>query len=299
MKYIPVQVLVRALRLPFITASVVPFVFGSLIDRRSFNLTGFLLGLTIVSCSHLSANLINDYADSKSGADWKDLRFWGVFGGSKLIQEKVLSAGFYLKAALFFGLVSLIAAVALAALLSNTAILLNFGLVVLLSWSYSCPPLKFSYRRMGEVIIFLLFGPVLAVGGHFIQTGIAIDLKSLFLSVPFGLLVLAILLANEVPDYPQDRAAGKMNWISIIGPEKAYRLYASVVSLAYLCIAVAVSAGFLNILALLSFLFIYPAAKATVILRKYPTDKEKLLVSSKLTIGLQLCLGLCLIIGVI
>ena len=75
--------------LPFLSASVLPFVFGSLIIRDNFNLAGFLLGLVAVMSTHLSANLINDYADSKSGADWQDRSFYGLFGGSKLIQEKV------------------------------------------------------------------------------------------------------------------------------------------------------------------------------------------------------------------
>jgi ABC-type dipeptide/oligopeptide/nickel transport system ATPase component len=83
--------LVRALRLPFITASILPFVFGSLIERTAFGYTGFCLGFLAVISVHLSANLINDYADSASGADAHDLRFFGFFGGSKLIQENVFS----------------------------------------------------------------------------------------------------------------------------------------------------------------------------------------------------------------
>jgi 1,4-dihydroxy-2-naphthoate octaprenyltransferase len=61
--------IIRALRFPFLCASVLPFVFGSLIQKHNFNLSGFLLGLVAVMGTHLSANLINDYADSKSGVD--------------------------------------------------------------------------------------------------------------------------------------------------------------------------------------------------------------------------------------
>ncbi|MDD5255851.1 MAG: hypothetical protein PHR11_07380, partial [Candidatus Omnitrophica bacterium] len=65
--------IVRALRLPFISASVLAFVFGSLIERRHFNVAGFFLGLAAAVGLHLGANLINDYADSRSGADWQDV----------------------------------------------------------------------------------------------------------------------------------------------------------------------------------------------------------------------------------
>ncbi|MCX5701432.1 MAG: 1,4-dihydroxy-2-naphthoate octaprenyltransferase, partial [Candidatus Omnitrophica bacterium] len=67
-----VKNIIRALRLPFLFASVLPFVFGSLIQKHNFNLSGFLWGLIAVIGAHLSANLINDYADSKSGVDWQD-----------------------------------------------------------------------------------------------------------------------------------------------------------------------------------------------------------------------------------
>ncbi|MFA5096893.1 MAG: hypothetical protein WC478_06095, partial [Candidatus Omnitrophota bacterium] len=83
--------IIRALRLPFISASILPFVFGSLIARQDFNMLGFTLGLLAVIFTHLSANLINDYFDSKSGVDWRDGNFYGFFGGSKLIQEGALS----------------------------------------------------------------------------------------------------------------------------------------------------------------------------------------------------------------
>jgi len=98
--------IIRAFRLPFLSASILPFIFGSLIKRGNFNLVGFLLGLVAASTTHLSANLLNDYADAKSGVDWRDRNFYKFFGGSKLIQEKVLSESFYLCAAVIFALLA-------------------------------------------------------------------------------------------------------------------------------------------------------------------------------------------------
>ena len=161
--------LVRALRLPFLSASVLPFIFGSLIQRSSFNVKGFILGLSAAAATHLSANLINDYADSKSGADWQDRRFYGLFGGSKLIQEKVFSEKFYLRLALFFAFVSAFSVVLLAFVLKTIAVIGLYLVILFLSWSYSFGPLRFSYRRCGEFFIFLLFGPCLVMGGYFLM----------------------------------------------------------------------------------------------------------------------------------
>lgn len=170
--------IVRALRLPFSSASALSFLFGSLIERDNFNLPGFLLGFIAVVCTHLSANLINDYADSKSRMDWQDNKFYKFFGGSKLIQEKVFSGRFYLHLAILFFALASICVVFLAVILKSPLVVGLFLIIIVLGWSYSVKPLQFSYHRLGELIIFILFGPAAVMGGYFIQTRLFPDLKS-------------------------------------------------------------------------------------------------------------------------
>src|SRR6266545_2307154 len=44
-------------------------------------------------------------------------------------------------------------------------LLLAFGLAgAVLAWSYSSPPLRLSYRGIGEISTFLAFGPIMTVG---------------------------------------------------------------------------------------------------------------------------------------
>ncbi|KPK97959.1 MAG: hypothetical protein AMJ95_06495 [Omnitrophica WOR_2 bacterium SM23_72] len=287
--------IVRALRMPFLSASLLPFIFGSLIERHSFNVKGFILGLCAAIATHLSANLINDYADSKSGADWQDQRFYGLFGGSKLIQEKVFSEGFYLRLAMSFALLSAISVVLLALVLKTLSVVGFYLVIIFLSWSYSFGPLRFSYRRLGEVFIFLLFGPCLVMGGYFIQTRIFPDAKSFILSLPLGLLTTAILFSNEVPDFEDDRKAGKQTWVSLSGTHQAYKLYFLLVFLAFGAIAASVLLGFIKTIALLSFIFLIPAFKAMKTLKMFHAQKDKLLESSRLTIVLQAMVGIVLI----
>ena len=131
------SILARALRLPFLSASVLPFVAGSLFARGDRNPAGFVLGLIAVGATHLSANLINDYADSKSGADWKDRKYYGFFGGSKLIQEGVLKESFYLKTAVFFAVLACACVSGLAFLSKSIVPLVCFSGIIFLAWSYS------------------------------------------------------------------------------------------------------------------------------------------------------------------
>jgi len=293
------QYLARALRLPFITASALPFIFGSLLAKQSFNLVNFLLGLICVVSTHLSANLLNDYADSQSGADWKDKRFFKFFGGSKLIQEKILSTEFYLSSALICFGVALFSIFLLAFIQKSLFIITLYLCILLLSWSYSAKPLAFSYHRFGEIIIFLLFGQATVMGGYYIQTRIFPTLEGFLLSLPFGLLTTAILFANEIPDFPDDLAAGKFTWVSIAGPKKAYNIYLGLILLAFFVIIEAVFFKLLSPLALVSLIFLLPAFKASAILKKYYANKEQLVVSSKLTIAIQALVSIILILSIL
>ena len=289
----------RALRLPFTSASILPFVSGSLINRSSFSLLTFSLGLVSAVATHLGANLINDYADSRSGVDWQDKKFYKFFGGSKLIQDKVLAEIFYLQSAIFCFLLAGGCVVLLAYILKDLSIISYFLAIALLGVSYSHQPLQLAYHRLGELVIFTLFGPALVMGGYFIQTKIFPDLVSFLLSLPFGFLTTAILFANEVPDYSEDKSCRKMNWVSIIGKEKAYLLYFILISGALLSIALNILNSNLSAWSALSFILILPALKATGILKNDYNDKIKLMESSKLTIAIQVLAGLAVILGII
>ncbi len=288
--------LIRALRLPFLSASILPFIFGSFIESKGFNLPGLIYGLFAVICTHLSANLINDWADSKSGADWQDSKFYGFFGGSKLIQEKVFSEKFYFRLALFFAILALVSVIFLSRALGNILAVIFYLSIILLAWFYSVGPFSFSYRGLGELVIFTLFGPALVMGGYFIQTGIFPDLKSFILSLPFGFFTAAILFANEIPDFSDDQKAGKNTWVKIFGRERSYILY----MLLIVCGFASILAGyFLGYLGTVSLIFIGLAIKAAVILRNFPYDKARLIQSSGLTISLQTFISLVLILSII
>ena len=293
-----VKTCLRALRLPFLSASVLPFIYGSLASREGhpLNLPGLLLGSLAAGSMHLSANLINDYADSRSGADWHDKTFYGFFGGSKLIQEGILTEKFYLYGAAFFGGVAFLASLTLSFLLGSPISILSFLLILVLGWSYSCPPLCFAYRKTGEFFIFILFGPAIVMGASYIQNGIFPDLKSLFLSLPFGFFTTAILFANEVPDYQNDLKSGKRTWVTLLGPEKSYLLYYLILFLGFSSVLLNDGLGYAGNLSLLSYFLFFPGIKAAKILASHSHEPSRLVESSKWTILIQTLFSLILIL---
>ena len=296
---ISIRDLIRALRLPFITASVFPFLFGSLIERTNFSFTSFVLGLLSVIFTHLGANLINDYADSKSGVDWHDRKFYRFFGGSKLIQQGILPERFYLGASFVCFSLASFSIIALTLILKNVATIVYFMVIVGLGVCYSHRPFRFSYHRLGEFIIFLLFGPAPVMGAYFIQTQAFPTLKSFLVSLPFGFFTTAILFSNEVPDYIEDSKGKKYTWVHIVGQERAFLVYYLLVFLGFLSIALNIAFRYLGFIAIISFIFILPALRAGAILKTYPHDKIRLIESSQITIALQALVSIVLLIDIL
>ncbi|MCM8812640.1 MAG: prenyltransferase [Candidatus Omnitrophica bacterium] len=287
-------VLAVALRLPFISASIAPFIFGACLARSGVFHSRFFLGLLAAVAVHLGANLINDYADSRSGADWQDQRFFGFFGGSKLIQHGILSEQDYLRLSCGCFAVAALAVSRLAVLMGSVLPLALAAGIALLAWSYSQPPLQLVYRCLGEPVIFLLFGPALVMGGFYVQTGLFPAADIFFLSVPVGLLVTAILFANEIPDFPEDIAAGKRTWVSLTGQRRAYILYYLLCLAAFAAIGVAVARSLLPPPALMSGIGIFFVLRAGRILRQSYQDKARCVRSAQDTIALFMVVVLIL-----
>ena len=289
----------RALRLAFVLVSISPFIFGSFLNSADFSSRNFFFGLICVIFTHLGANLINDYSDSKSKADWQDRNFYGFFGGSKLIQEGIFTEKFYLKTGIFCFSVATLSVLILAVFFNNLTIIALYFLVLFLGFSYSHGPLRFSYRKLGELIIFILFGPALVMGGYFLQTQVFPTLKSFLLSLPFGFFTVAVLFANEIPDYSDDLKVGKLTMVSLVGAEKSFILYYFIVSFGFLSILLNIMLGYLNAFAFLSLVSVIFAIRVALILKKYYHDKKRLVISSKMNIAIHIVISIFLILSII
>lgn len=298
-EYPGVKEYIRALRLPFLSVSIFPFITGSLIDRISFKFFPFLLGLVSVMFTHLGANLFNDYADSKSGADWQDRKFYKFFGGSKLIQEGIFSEKLYFNLAIFCCLIAFVCIFILTILLGNLLVVGVYFSVLFLGFSYSHKPFQLSYNGLGEAVIFLLFGPVLVMGGYFIQTQIFPDFKSFMLSLPFGFFTISILFANELPDFFTDLLVKKLNWVNLVGQKWAFLLYYFLVFLGFFSIILNILFGYLGPISYIIFLFLFLSIRAADILRRHYQNKTQLVESCKITIAVHSLVSLVLLLDML
>jgi 1,4-dihydroxy-2-naphthoate octaprenyltransferase len=245
----------RATRLPFLSATLVPVLLGIAVaaHQGSFDLVKAVLTLVAAAAVHLGLNVSNDVFDDVLGADRLNYTPTPYSGGSRVIQYGLLTRGEMatLSAALY-GL-----AIAIGLLLvawTRSVELLAIGVVgVVLGLGYTAPPLKLVYRGLGEIAVALGFGPVMLLGAYVVQTG-RIGIEPLIASIPVAILVALILYVNEIPDRPADAAAGKRTLVVRWSHEVVRAAYLVAASIAFAVIVVGVATRVLPIPTLLALL---------------------------------------------
>ncbi len=223
-----VAVWLKAVRVFSFTASVVPILVGSAVASYhgavSLPLSLAML-LASVAC-HAGCNLANDYHDHQRGTDTAE-----SLGPSGVIQSGLLSAERVRTGMLVaFGTASALGLSIVAA--TGWQILVLALACLAAAYFYTGGPRPLAYIALGEVTVFLAMGPAMVVGSAYVLTG-RVTTVALLASLPVGLLVAAILHANNVRDMDLDRAAGKVTVATWRGRGFANAEFAALVGLAY------------------------------------------------------------------
>lgn len=75
------------------------------------------------------------------------------------------------------------------------------------AYAYTGPPFRLKYKGLGEPVVFLVFGPLLMLGTAWTLTG-SWQPRVLWLSLPVGCAVAAVLAAGNLRDVDEDSQAG-------------------------------------------------------------------------------------------
>ena len=157
------------------------------------------------------------------------------------------------------------------------------GLVgVGLAYFYHAPPLKLSYRGLGELAVGLSYGPIITSGTYLVQRG-TVTPQVILLSSVLGLLIAAFLWINEFPDYRADMASGRRNLVVLLGRAKAARVFVAMMTVAAIGLALLPLAG-ITMAVWLGALFIVPAAVASRILLQHAEVTERVIPAQALTL---------------
>ena len=128
--------------------------------------------------------------------------------------------------------------------------ILALGLVSIASGvAYTAGKYALAYTGLADLFVLVFFGPV-AVGGTYYVQALALPGWVLVAGLGPGALATAVLLANNVRDVEEDRAADKRTLVVRFGRAFGVRLYGAMVTLAVVVPAsmVVVSRGHLGAL---------------------------------------------------
>lgn len=292
------NIYIRAMRLPFLTGSLVPVLLaaGQAYHAGFFRGTELLMVLIGVGSLHLAANLINDYFDAQ-GSDRINLHPTPFSGGSRVIQERLIDTERILMMALFFFTLALL--IGLVVIWIGHPYVAFVGLLGLVAGLfYSADPLKFMSRGLGEITIFLAFGPLITWGTTYVLTD-RLTWQAFFLGFPLGFLITAVIWINQFPDFQADREAQKRNLVVRLGLTSSRWIYLFLMTLPFLFLFFLLGSQGISFLVLLSFLALPLAVKAIRILWENYGTFEQIIPAQALTIQTHLALGVLMLAGIL
>ena len=254
-----------------------------------FRVDAFLVALAAAVLINVGANFANDASDARRGAD----------GPERLGPTRAVASGLISPRAMWTG-VAIVFALASAGGLYLAVIagwpVLAIGVAALAAaLAYTGGPCPYGYLGLGEAAVFVFFGLAATVGSRFVHDGTA-PAAAWLLAVPVGLMVTAILVANNVRDVDTDRAAGKRTLAVVLGRQGGRRLYAALVAGTFAALALEAALGAVPRLCLLGLLAAPPAVPVTAaVLRE--TGGTALIRALRATARLHALLGGLIALG--
>ena len=237
-----------------------------------FSVDRFLGGYAVLLLAHLSVSYTNDYWDFEVDHYNQPTLFAG--GSGVLIQNPELRP-FAKNFGIFLILLSLSLAVVFSYIYSSVTFLLIALLGNLLAWYYSAPPLKLSYRGLGEVAT-ALSGFILPAAGYVGICGY-LDLKIVLFTVPFVIFMTSFILSVEIPDMEGDGKGHKNTFIVKNGRKKGFIMIGLVGVMGTLSLLLlSLSSLFPQInFQLLTLLSLFPTLVGLYLLLRRTSKKEK------------------------
>jgi 1,4-dihydroxy-2-naphthoate polyprenyltransferase len=222
------QAWVMASRPKTLPAAISPVVVGAALAAANggFALWPVLAALLAALLLQIGSNLANDYFDAINGADTPD----------RLGPTRVTAVGLISPAAMRAGMGIVFGLAALVGLylvwVAGWPILIIGAAAILAALAYTGGPKPFGYIGLGDLFVFLFFGPIAVCGTYYLQT-LSISTGAIIASLAMGALITAILVVNNLRDIESDRAAGKHTLAVRLGIQGTRTEYLLLILVAY------------------------------------------------------------------
>ena len=189
----------------------------------------FLLALVSAVLLHAATNLINDYYDVRHGVDTIEVAT-AQYRPHPLVEGLIQAEQVRWVAYALFALAAIIGLYLTAVC---GMVIFWIGLTGLLAGlTYTAPPLKYKYVALGELSVFLMWGPLMVEGAYYVQRQ-ALSAQAFWVSLPFGALVALVLLANNIRDIDHDRSRHIQTLAIMLGRRRGQKAFLLLMGAAY------------------------------------------------------------------
>ncbi|KGR89924.1 1,4-dihydroxy-2-naphthoate octaprenyltransferase [Ureibacillus massiliensis 4400831 = CIP 108448 = CCUG 49529] len=224
-----------------LTATFAPVILGTVIALYDTQIDWLMFAAMMVACLALqiATNLFNEYYDFKRGLDTAESV--GIGGG--IVRHGLKPKNVITVAVLLYVLAAIIGVYICA---NSSWWLVAVGLFgMAIGYLYTGGPYPIAYTPFGELFAGALMGTGFVLIAYFIQAG-TVTLLSFMISIPVGILVGAINMANNIRDIEEDKKGGRKTLAILLGRETAIMTLANAFFISYLWILVLIMLGDLS-----------------------------------------------------
>ena len=217
-----------AMRPATLTASAAPVLVGTgaaWADGR-FAAGPALAALLGASLLQIGANFANDVFDFERGADNADR-----LGPQRATQQGWISAA-QMKRAMWLAFAGATAVGLYLTWVAGWPVLALGVLSIAAAYLYTGGPKPYGYLGLGDLSVFLFFGPGAVAGTYYVQA-LEVSPLALLASLPIGALATAILVVNNLRDIETDARANKRTLAVRIGDKPTRTYYLVLLAVAY------------------------------------------------------------------
>jgi 1,4-dihydroxy-2-naphthoate octaprenyltransferase len=188
----------------------------------AINYPAVVLAVIGLVLAHAANNLINDFFDQSQGVDTEGY-VRALYAPHPVLSGWITRAGLR-NAILAITLVDGIIMLILAAVNPQPLLVIAFALAGLfLSVFYVAPPFNLKRHGLGELDVFLTWGPLMIGGTYLVATG-NVPVWVLAFSIPYSLLVTSVLFGKHIDKIVPDSALGIRTVPVILGEHLARRV---------------------------------------------------------------------------
>ncbi|MCB1084605.1 MAG: 1,4-dihydroxy-2-naphthoate polyprenyltransferase [Chlamydiia bacterium] len=195
---------IEAARPKTLIASLSPVLIGSAIawTQRPFSFNVFWVSAIFALAIQIGTNFANDYLDFLRGADTNKRK-----GPKRLVQSGEISVGMMKKVTFAIFVIAALSGLYLM-IVGGWQIGLLAAMAILFGYLYTGGPYPLGYLGLGDLFVFVFFGPVAASGVIYLHTG-EVPLVGILAGLGPGLLSTTILAMNNLRDREEDVLAHK------------------------------------------------------------------------------------------